>query len=60
MKKMTIAEIAKATNAKILAKENQPVEKITISHITQDSREAKAGSLFVPFKGENTDGHCFD
>lgn len=59
MKKMTIAEIAKATNAKILAKENQPVEKITISHVTQDSREAKAGSLFVPFKGENTDGHGF-
>lgn len=59
MKKMTIAEIAKATNAKILAKENQEVEKIWISHITQNSREAKAGSLFVPFKGENTDGHRF-
>ncbi len=59
MKKLTIAEIAKATNAKILANDAKKAEKITISHITQDSREAKADSLFVPLKGENTDGHRF-
>lgn len=59
MKKLTIAEIAKATNAKILANDEKQAEKITISHVTQNSREAKVGSLFVPLKGENTDGHCF-
>ena len=31
----------------------------TVSHVTQDSREVRQGSLFVPMKGEKDDGHDF-
>ena len=31
----------------------------TIKGVTIDSRAIKTNMLFIPFKGENVDGHCF-
>lgn len=57
MKTLTIQEIAQAIDAKILMQDNTTTK--TISHVTQDSRKANEHSLFVAFKGENTDGHQY-
>ncbi len=46
------SEIAAATGGKASA-------AFTISGIETDSREAKAGDLFLALKGETTDGHRF-
>ncbi|UQD50841.1 UDP-N-acetylmuramoyl-tripeptide--D-alanyl-D-alanine ligase [Bacillus methanolicus] len=34
-------------------------ENIEINGVAIDSRKIKIGNLFIPFKGENTDGHRF-
>lgn len=57
MKTLTIQEIAQATGAKILSQDH--ITEKNISHVTQDSREAKENSLFVALKGERTDGHQY-
>ena len=59
MKKITIGEIAKATGAKIYAGEEENAAERVITHVTTDSRQIQEGSLFVPLKGEKTDGHNF-
>lgn len=57
MKKLSIMQIAEAVGAKILT-DGGDLSR-TICHVTQDSREAGENSLFVPLRGENTDGHRF-
>lgn len=60
MKELTIREIIKATNARLLAAgEPERLMERRVSHVTQDSREVRQGSLFVPMKGEKRDGHDF-
>lgn len=60
MKKMTIGEIIKVTDAKVIAvDELDEVLVKTISHITQDSREVTQDSLFFAIQGERVDGHQF-
>lgn len=57
MKNMTLSNIALACNGIYYgdkAKENQEVMSITT-----DSRQAKAGCLFVAIRGERVDGHDF-
>lgn len=60
MKELTIREIINATNARLFAMgEPERLMERRVSHVTQDSREVRQGSLFVPIKGEKRDGHDF-
>lgn len=59
MKKLTIGEIASATGAKILTRENGDITERCVTKVITDSRQAAEGALFVPLKGEKTDGHLF-
>ena len=59
MKKLTIGDIAQATGAKILTKETDNVKERCVTKVITDSRQAAEGALFVPLKGEKTDGHLF-
>ncbi len=52
---MLIKEILKATGGKLL-KGNLDDE---ITSFFQDSRKCKSGSLYIPIKGENNDGHDY-
>lgn len=52
----TVREIAELTNGKLMDKQTG---NIGISSIVIDSRKSKLGALFVPLKGERTDGHEF-
>ena len=54
MMNRTIGQIAAILG--IDCKEHQDV---AISGVTIDSRKVKQGNLFVPFKGENADGHKY-
>ena len=38
---------------------NQPINDITITNISTDSRNTDSSSLFIAIKGENFDGHDF-
>ena len=55
MEAMTAGEIVKAVDGTLLAGNPETV----IEHICIDSREAEAGSLFVPIIGEKVDAHKF-
>lgn len=60
MKELTIREIMEAADARLItAGEPGQVMERKVSHVTQDSREVRQGSLFVPMKGEKRDGHDF-
>ena len=60
MRELTIRELQKAANARLITPEEaERVLERTVSHVTQDSREVRQGSLFVPMKGEKRDGHDF-
>lgn len=60
MRELTIRELQKAVNARLITPgEAERVLERTVSHVTQDSREVRQGSLFVPMKGEKRDGHDF-
>lgn len=47
--------------AAMITHENEitPFEDISVKGVSIDSRKIDAGNLFVPFKGENVDGHRF-
>ena len=45
--------IASVANAELVG------EDLSVADVQIDSRECGSGSLFVPLKGENTDGHFF-
>lgn len=60
MKELTINEIIIATGAQMIATGDMAAAlERTVSHVTQDSREVGANSLFVPLKGTVRDGHTF-
>ncbi|MDD3569864.1 MAG: UDP-N-acetylmuramoyl-tripeptide--D-alanyl-D-alanine ligase [Lachnospiraceae bacterium] len=56
MKEMTLGEICSAVNGRFLktCDRNLKIEKLTT-----DTREIEKGSLFIPFQGDNFDGHDF-
>lgn len=55
MDHMTIKEILEATGGRLLqGNAETPVKNLVI-----DSRKIEAGDLFIPFRGERTDGHRF-
>ena len=55
MEHMTVKEILEATGGRLLqGSPDTPVRQLVI-----DSRKTEPGDLFVPFRGENTDGHRF-
>lgn len=52
---LTLADVYQAlTNAR-----REGAAQIAIPHVTIDSRQARAGSLFVALQGETRDGHAF-
>lgn len=53
--RMTIQEICTATGGKLLS--GDPATPIT--HFITDSRQAAPGAMFVPIRGERTDGHTY-
>lgn len=55
MDQMTIKEILEATGGRLL----QGSEKTPVRNLVIDSRKIEAGDLFIPFRGERTDGHRF-
>ena len=55
MKPITIDEIVKATNGRLLF--GDPNAKVT--GVVHDSRQAKEGDLFVPIIGAKVDAHCY-
>ena len=60
MKKITIKEIIQATGAQMLAAgDAEEALQKEIWYVTQDSRETKAGVLFVARIGAMRDGHDF-
>lgn len=59
MKELSIQEIIQATQSKMISRNQEEDLKKHITHITHDSREIQRGSLFVPIKGANVDGHDF-
>jgi len=54
MRKTTIEQVAKATNAELNGESNAEV-----SDVTHDSRQAGKGALFVAVRGLTMDGHRF-
>lgn len=55
MEKISIKEILDATDGVLISgNTNQTIDSVCI-----DSRKVTPGCLFVPIKGENTDGHSF-
>lgn len=58
MIKMTIKEISEITGAK-MNKKAQEIENERIEGVSIDTRSIEQDNLFVPFKGENVDGHRF-
>ena len=53
--RLKISDILKATGGKLLCGE----EECVITSFFTDSRQAKAGAMFVPIRGERTDGHDY-
>lgn len=53
--KYSIEEIQKIVQSKKITKYND----VTITGIAIDSRKVKPGDLFIPFIGDNTDGHNY-
>src|SRR4051794_8395780 len=48
-----IAEMVSAHN------DNRPFAEINIVGVSIDSRKIEKGNLFIPFKGEHSDGHKY-
>ncbi len=55
MDQMTIKEILEATGGRLL----QGSMETPVKNLVIDSRKIEAGDLFIPFRGERTDGHRF-
>jgi UDP-N-acetylmuramyl-tripeptide synthetase len=54
---VTPADVARATGGKLSGANND--ESAVVSDVTHDSREARAGSLFVAIRGAKFDAHNF-
>ena len=57
MKDLTIRNIAASSGGTYHGPEELLSREVT--SVTTDSRKAEAGCLFVPLKGEKSDGHSF-
>lgn len=55
MRTLTVKEVLRSCGGQLLCGD----ERANIESVTIDSREAKEGSLFVPFVGEKSDAHQF-
>lgn len=55
MQKFSVEDILRATGGSLISGD----EKTEISGVVSDSRRISGGELFVPFKGERSDGHDF-
>ena len=53
--RLKISEILKATGGKLLCGDGETV----VTSFFTDSREGKAGAMFVPIRGERADGHNY-
>ncbi len=53
VRRLTLKEIARAVGGRLVGKDAE------VLHFTQDSREARRGSLFFAIRGEKLDGHAF-
>lgn len=53
--RVKISEILKATGGKLLCGD----EGVVVTTFITDSRQAKAGAMFVPIRGERADGHDY-
>lgn len=56
---MTLKEIQKVTNAKLIGTEPKMGSECVVRGINTDSRTIKPGELFVALKGDNYDAHDF-
>ena len=56
---MTLKEIQKATNAKLIGVDSKMGSDSIVRGINTDSRTIKPGELFVALKGGNYDAHDF-
>jgi len=56
MIKRTLAEVTKMVEGENII---EGAESIAIQGVTIDSRKIEKGNLFIPFKGEKTDGHQY-
>ena len=57
MKSISLKEIAEATNGRVIG--TPGTEERKINSVSIDSRKCGEGTLFVPLKGNNVDGHQF-
>ena len=53
--RLKLSEIVKATGGKLLCGQ----ESTVVTSFATDSREVKPGVMFVPIRGEKTDGHSY-
>ena len=56
---MTLDELIGPIQESLKVLERTGDQRVTITSLTDDSRQVKAGSLFVAVKGEHVDGHAF-
>lgn len=56
--RVKLSEIVKACGGKLLSPSRSAGETV-ITGFSTDSREIKPGSMFVPIRGEKTDGHSY-
>ena len=56
---MTLKEIQKATNAKLIGADSKMGSDVIVHGINTDSRTIKQGELFVALKGDKYDAHDF-
>ena len=56
---MTLDELISPLQGHLKVLERTGDQRVVITHVTDDSRAVKPGSLFVAVKGERTDGHGF-
>ncbi len=55
MQKFTVSDILEATSGRLISGDKEK----TITGVFSDSRKAEEGSLFVPFRGERSNGHDY-
>ena len=53
--RVKLSDIVKATGGQLLC----GAEETVITSFFTDSRQAKAGAMFVHIRGERTDGHAY-
>ena len=53
--RVKISDILKATGGKLLCGD----ENVVVTSFITDSRQGKAGAMFVPIRGERADGHDY-